>query len=231
MTVLRPLRSRCRPDTGWPKIRTAIGKWARCGETNRGDGMTQFRLQASEYDCVPTCFINAYSRLFSRAEIPATAIQKTYLLCLDEERGGACRGTTPAAVSHLAEWLDRHRSGAFAIDTEVLRQDEVTLKAVTTCLDDGGVALLRVKHDRNLWHYVLALEKVGDWLECHDPYPKQRVSKQNPYRFVTPSKPQGPNLRIPMDWLDVRSNEKPFRLGTKDQRECVLMTRRDPRNT
>lgn len=188
--------------------------------------MNQFRLQASEYDCVPTCFINAYVRLFSRAEIPAAVIQKTYLLCLDEEKSGVCRGTTPTAVTHLAEWLDGHPSGAFAVDTEVLRHEEVTLKAITTCLDAGGVALLRVKHDRRSWHYVLALAVNGGSLECHDPYPKQRVGKNTPYQFVAANEPQEPNLLIPLDWLDVRSIQKPFRLGTKDERECVLIQRR-----
>ena len=188
--------------------------------------MTHFRQQVTEYDCVPTCFLNAYTRLFERKDIPPAVIQKTYALCLDAERGSSCVGTTRAGIQHLADWLSGQSRGRFAVEAQFLAGEDVSLQAISRHLRQEGVALLRVKHDRRLWHYVLALQISGDWIECHDPYAKAtRANNSGNYEF-TKSEPQGPNLRIHMDWLETRSNEKPFRLGTKEQRECVLLTRR-----
>ena len=67
------------------------------------------RYQISEYDCVPTTFLNALSYIFDRKEIPPEVIKMIMLYSLDsfDKNGEAGKGgTTGIAIRHLCEWLN-----------------------------------------------------------------------------------------------------------------------------
>ena len=192
---------------------------------------TPFRLQISEFDCVPTTFLNGISMLFERREIPPVVVQRVFLYCLDcfSVKKDFSHGTSGAAVRLLAEWLSEYSFRAFSMSAEVLTAEKVHLgpgNKIAQCLNSGGGALLCVKHFGKFWHYILALRIDDGWLYCFDPYPKtKRSNKQGSFEFISPATGQEPNLRIRTDWLDTQSNKFPFQLGSKLARECVLISR------
>ena len=190
-----------------------------------------FHEQVSEYDCVPTTFINALGYLFDRAEIPPLVVQRVYIYCLDTvasyKRVG--HGTTGYAVQLLTNWLNDYRYKKFLVNSEYLSGKKVHLSQgnkITQCLNLEGVALIRVTHQKGQWHYILGLSVKNGWLYAFDPYPRTtRANRPGCYEFMTPSSPHAPNLKIACKWLDKQSNKNQYRLGTKDERECVLLSR------
>lgn len=195
---------------------------------------TPLRWQASEYDCVPTTFVNALSYLFDREDIPPVVVQRVYLYCLDSisARREFGHGTSDYATALLANWLAEFRHRKFAVDAEVLEGTSVGFgggSKISECLNAGGVALLGVTHYGRHWHYILALRVEDRWLYAFDPYPKAaRASKAGKYEFLPDADPlrQEPNLRIHYDWIDTSSDKSPFRFGVKSRRDCVLLRRR-----
>jgi hypothetical protein len=192
---------------------------------------TPFRQQASEYDCVPTTFLNALSFLFERKEIPPLVIQRIYLYSLDSmvSHKAIGHGTSGLAVQLLGSWLSEYRHGEFQVHADYCKGKAVHLRQgnrISKCLNSGGVALLRVKHQGNSWHYVLGLSVSGGWLYCYDPYVRTTKSnKPGHYEFLAESSFHAPNLKIECDWLDVSSNKSQYRLGTSSERECLLLER------
>ena len=192
---------------------------------------TPFRLQASEFDCVPTTFLNAISYLFERSEIPPVVVQRIFLYCLDcfSNKKDFSHGTSGAAVRLLSEWLSEYSNKSFCLDAEVISGEKVHLgpgNKISQCLNSGGVALFSVKHYGNYWHYILAVSAKDGWIYCFDPYPRSAKSnKADRYEFILGATGQQPNLRIKYDWLDTQSNKFPFQLGSKLMRECVLLER------
>ncbi len=90
-----------------------------------------FRQQATEYDCVPTTFVNALTYLWDRENIPPIVLQRIYLHCLDlfdsHQRIG--HGTSTHAVRLLGDWLDTYRHKTFGMHADYCREDEVHLGA------------------------------------------------------------------------------------------------------
>lgn len=111
-----------------------------------------FRQQASEFDCVPTTFINALCYLFHRHEIPPGAVQRIYKECLDLE---AARGTSGRAINVLSKWLKGYNEKSykkFLVTASYLKGKQVHLKdgsSILQCLDQQGVALLCVHSSNN----------------------------------------------------------------------------------
>ena len=192
---------------------------------------TPFRQQASEYDCVPTTFLNAVSYLFERSEIPPLVIQRIYLYCLDSlsshHRIG--HGTTGIAVHLLGNWLNEYKYKKFRLSSEYCSCDSVHLRKgskLTKCMNGQGVALLRVTLEENYWHYILGLSVKDGWLYCYDPYKRtSRSNLANQYEFLEEDRLHGPNLRIKCEWLDKLSNQGKYRFGIKSERECLLLER------
>ncbi|MBB5206858.1 hypothetical protein [Chiayiivirga flava] len=186
-----------------------------------------FRQQASEYDCVPTTFINGLSALFQRKEIPAAVIQKVFLYTLDSfERGTHGQGTTLHATALLADWLERCRLKNFGVKAVHLEGASVNFgpgSLVSKCLNAGGVALLGVTWGKN-GHYILALRHDARWVYAFDPYPIAHKNKKHVESLEFDGK-QGPNCRILKQWLNVRSDKSNYRLGTIANRDCVLLSR------
>lgn len=192
---------------------------------------TPFRLQVSEYDCVPTTFVNALSYLFERSEIPPLVIQRVYLYCLDSlsshDRIG--HGTTGFAVQLLAGWLDGYQHRKFSLSAEYLEGCAVHFKPgnrISRCLNRGGAVLLSLTHGGGLRHYVLGINVDAGWLYCFDPYPMPRAKRSEDYEFLETKGPRDPNLRIRLKWLGVSSNKQKFHLGIESERESILVERR-----
>lgn len=190
-----------------------------------------FRQQVSEYDCVPTTFLNALGYLFERDDIPPLVIQRIYLFCLDSMASHKAigHGTSGLAVQLLGDWLNEYSHRSFRIHADYCAGESVHLKQgnkISKCLNAGGVALLRVKHQRNCWHYVLGLSVSKGWLYCYDPYPRTAKSnKRGQYEFMAEEGIHTPNLKIACTWLDTSSNQWQYRLGSSNQRECLLLKR------
>ena len=77
---------------------------------------TPFSYQATEYDCVPTTFINALQYLFHRDEIPPVVIQKIMMYSLDKVGSNGewgKHGTTDTAIQHILKLLSSYPDGKF----------------------------------------------------------------------------------------------------------------------
>ena len=197
---------------------------------------TELRVQVSDYDCVPTSFLNALAYLFERKEIPPVVLQRVYMLCLDcmfhtNEQG---HGTSALAIEFIANVLTEFRSTKFKqfrVNAEYVGEEMLHLgpgNKLVTCLNSGGVGVLAVKHFGKDWHEILALSSSDRWLYAFDPHPKSPKSKFNKvgcFEFLKPEGPHAPNLRIHYDWLETLSDQQPFRLGLRSQRGGVLINR------
>lgn len=193
-----------------------------------------FRLQASEFDCVPTTALNALSYLYERSEIPPLAIQRIFIYCLDSvsARQNLGHGTSKYAVQLLGNWINEYKTKKFNAISTFITGTEVHLSnnnRIARTLNAGGAALLRVKTEGNSWHYILGLSIDDSWLYTFDPYPKtSRANKHGKYEFMMQNNGQSPNLRIHRDWIDVLSNRENYRFGTYNEREVLLLERAQP---
>ena len=187
-----------------------------------------FRYQATEHDCVPTAFTNALLYLFDRKEIPPAVVQKIMLYSLDEENQ---RGTTGEAVLKIMRLLDDN----FELKTcKHLPQEQIHLRQgseLLSCIDRGGVALLRVCKDpmNTIFHYILALgvdEKDSDWILFHDPYYRVNpfLGEDGKYIKLIESNRQGANLKIKRERLDNYEYER-YSMCAIEERECCLLER------
>ena len=194
---------------------------------------TPFRFQASDYDCVPTTFINAISYLFERSEIPPLVIQRIFTYCLDSisSQQNLGHGTTSYAVQLMGNFLSEFQEKGFKVCTEYICDERVHLgrnNKIARTLNAGGAALLNVKSIGNDWHYVLALEIDANWLYIFDPYPKKNYKKfGDKFVYVKQEFPQGPNLHVRREWLDSKNNSELNSLGPIKTREALLLWRAD----
>ena len=197
-----------------------------------------FRQQASEYDCVPTTFINALSYLFDRGEIPPFVVHRIYKDCLDIDYS---LGTSRRAIKDLGFWLSNYKEESydkFAVESKFIRGSQVHLKEnsiIIRCINAQGTALMRVHLSHNDWHYILGFRLDGEWLYCFDPLPRsKRFINNGAVQFIENTGPQDANLRIRCEWLDKvvskteKSDEDKYVLGRNDHRECLLLNRIHP---
>ena len=190
-----------------------------------------FRLQASEYDCVPTTILNALSYLYDREDIPPLAIQRVFMYCLDSVslRKNHGHGTTAYAVQLFGNWLNEFQEKKFRTSATYICGADVHLSnnnKIARTINAKGVALLKVKTSGASWHYILALSIDEFWLHAFDPYPPQRrVSKIDKYAFISGARGQSPNLMIHRSWIDTLSNKESFRFGIQSEREALLLER------
>lgn len=194
-----------------------------------------FRQQVSEYDCVPTTFINALCYLFHRQEIPPFVVHRIFKECLDYE---ACRGTSDRAIRDLSHWLNNYKDKGFkrfAIEAKYLYGKQVHLKEsskIIRCINANGAALMSVHTCYNAWHYILGFRYEEGWLHCYDPHPhSKRFIKDDAVQFIETTGHHAPNLMIRSDWLDKnfikakKLDDRKYVLGCHDDRECLLLNR------
>lgn len=192
---------------------------------------TPFRLQASEYDCVPTTALNALSYLYERNEIPPLAIQRIFMYCLDSvsSRQNLGHGTTSYAVQLFGNWLNEFRKNKFQTNATYITGSDVNLSQnnkIARTLNSGGAALIRIKTSGKSWHYILGLTLDESWLYAFDPHPgRNSKNSYDKYEFIKPKTGQSPNLRIRRDWIGIKSSKSPYRFGNESDREALLLER------
>lgn len=190
------------------------------------------QYQVSEYDCVPTAFMNAVSFLFERHEIPPMVIRHIYVYSLDtvgrKARLGSV-GTSRHAVRLLGHWLNSYKPRGFSVTTEFLEEEEVHLaegNRIFTCLAERGVALCNIHLGRGQEHYVMLIWVEDGWVYCFDSYSRRSLrGLRNRVATLKDTDPRGPNLKIRVDWLAQEDDSARFCLGPVVMRECLLIWR------
>jgi hypothetical protein len=187
--------------------------------------------QVSEYDCVPTAFINAVSYLFERNEIPPMVISHIYLYSMDtvgrDSRFGI-GGTSKYAVRLLGNWLSSYKMKKFSVTTEFLEKDEVHLRKesrIYACLEEGGIALCNTLFSKNEQHYLMIIRIEDGWIYCFDPYKRVSLRGMGDHVSILPCEDgRSPNLRIRAPWMDQKIRNR-FCMGPVSIRECLLIWR------
>lgn len=190
------------------------------------------QYQVSEYDCVPTAFINAVSYLFERKEIPPMVIRHIYMYSLDtvgrDARLGRS-GTSTVAIRLIGNWLHSYKTRKFSVTTEFLEGKEVHLEPdsrIYACLEEGGVALFNILLRRWEEHYLMMVKVEDGWVYCFDPYSRTSIrGLRRNVRMLEPEDSRAPNLKIRVEWLSQKKKSLRFCLGPTRNRECLLIWR------
>lgn len=190
------------------------------------------QYQISEYDCVPTAFMNAVAYLFERHEIPPMVIRHIYVYSLDtvgrKARLGSA-GTSRHAVRLLGHWLNSYQFRNFSVTTEFIEEEEVELgdgNHIFACLDEGGVALCNIHLGYGQEHYVMLTRVEDGWVYCFDSYLRRSLrGLRDRVSIHEVSDIHGPNLKIRVDWLAQEDATVRFCLGPIAMRECLLIWR------
>lgn len=190
-----------------------------------------FQYQVSEYDCVPTAFMNAVSCLFHRKEIPPMVIRHINLYCLDTVGRNAkfgVGGTSKYAVRLLGNWLNSYKMKKFSVLTEYIEQEKVNLKkesGIQTCLEEGGVVLSNILLTPRDEHYIMITSIEDDWVYCFDSYLRMSINRmKGNVKVLKSENGRSPNLKIKKEWLD-QEDAKRFCFGPVASRESLLIRR------
>jgi len=190
------------------------------------------QYQVSEYDCVPTAFINAICYLFERNEIPPMVIHHIYVYSLDTVGRNArhgVSGTSRHAVRLLGHWLNAYKFRKFSVTTEFFEEENVHLRddsRIFSCLQEGGVALCHILLGGQGTHYLLMIQVKDGWVHCFDPYFRTSVrGMRNHVQMLENRDGRSANLRIKVDWMDQVKENTRFTLGPISMRECLLIWR------
>ena len=190
------------------------------------------QYQVSEYDCVPTAFMNAVSYLFERNEIPPMVIRHIYVYSLDtvgrKARLGSA-GTSRHAVRLLGHWLNSYKPRGFSVTAQFSEEEEVDLgegNPIFACLDEGGVALCNVHLGRGQEHYLMLIREEDGWVYCFDSYLRRSLrGLRDRVALLKSADPHAPNLKIRVEWLAQEDASVRFCLGPSPMRECLLIWR------
>jgi hypothetical protein len=187
--------------------------------------------QVSEYDCVPTAFINAVSYLFERQEIPPMVIRHIYLYTLDTVGRGArlgSRSTSRHAIRLLGHWLASYKFRKFSVVTDFLLREKVHLhpgNSIFFCLEQGGIALCNISLGGREEHYLMLMKVEDGWVHCFDPYLRTSIrGLRKDVRMLKNGHGRSANLKIRVEWMD-REESLRFCLGPAPLRECLLIWR------
>jgi hypothetical protein len=187
--------------------------------------------QVSEYDCVPTTFLNAIAVLYDRRAVPPLVVRHIFAYSLDTVSPGGRlgrAGTSTYAIQLLGHWLNSYKTRKFSVRTEYLQGSEVHVRdesPILSALGEGGVAALNLYLGRGEWHFLLALRSDPDWVQFFDPYRRKNVrGLRDRVRVLPEEDGRSPNLAIRRSWLDEAGGER-FTLGETGDRECLLLFR------
>ncbi len=193
-------------------------------------GKIPLKYQSTEYDCVPTTFLNAINYLFDRNEIQPEVIQRILLYSLDTiNRNGVHGkgGTTGLSCEFILEWLHRYYKNE--LECEYILGNEVHLgqnNKIVRCVNEGGVALCSVINKTgSMNHYMLCTEEDCNFLYFFDPWFRQqqfRGTDSDYLEWVTGE--WNYNLKVSRHRLDVDISEK-YSFGQIEDREVCLMKR------
>lgn len=195
------------------------------------------RYQLTEFDCVPTSFVNALCYLFPRSEIPPLVLQRIFLNCLDRatSRGGLCHGTSGSATNALVEWLNTYKTQKFRLNAEYCHGEDVDFhpgSRLVKRLTLGGVVLLSLTQSQSqeIKHCILAVKVDKDWIYCFDPYFRHKAQRSSDYERIDEQQDCPANLRIRLAWLCAGTKTGRFQLGAVKERTCVLLYRVGPKD-
>ena len=185
--------------------------------------------QSTEYDCGPTCVMNAMRYLYERHELPPALIKEIWLLCNDTYNASGemgKRGTSMAVMRYLSYWLNDYGQGChFPIHAEYQHGDEADIAPgarVDECLREGGAAVIRCWSE-GYRHYVLLTTPLeGDRIGLFDPYdePDEEVSEAPGLEIIHGEKNY--NIVLPMSTLNMR-DETNYALGDTPDREILMI--------
>lgn len=186
--------------------------------------------QVTEYDCVPTTFLNAIRYLFNRNEIPPEVIKTIYMFSLDtfNRLGKSGKGgTSYYAVQHICNWLNEYsQTSNFGIYCDMLEPNDIHLSKnsrIIKCLNNNGVAVTMVYFTKSLYHYILITKIDDEFAYVFDPYYRERNFKEDDIEIVRDN-PCKFNRKIKRRWID-STEEKKYAMGDINDRICVLINR------
>lgn len=184
------------------------------------------RYQMSEYDCGPTCMLNAVSFLFQREDIPPEVIRNIMLYSLDcyGEGGAPGRsGTSRKAMMFLSHWLDGFgKVGHLPVSSQYLSGRTVHIgneSLINDCLRRGGVAVVRLYYE--VEHYVLMTGEQEDCLLLFDPWYMEEPFDEKDV-LVTLEHPFTYNRVVPCSYFNQEGTGL-YALGSLEEREAVLL--------
>lgn len=184
--------------------------------------------QVTEYDCVPTTFINAIRHLFKRDEIPPEVVKSIYTYSLDtfnKHGKSGKKGTSFYAVQYICNWLNEYSHGNdFGIYCDLIEPCDIHLaknSRIVECLNEGGVVVARVCFTRSLYHYILITEVDDEFVYIFDPCYREKDFRENDIEIVF-NKPFKYNRKIKRAWFD-STEEKKYAMSENQERECVLV--------
>ena len=133
------------------------------------------RYQVSEYDCGPTCILNAISLLHERETIPPELIKHIWLFTMDaynEQGEFAHKGTSEAMMVFLSQWLTEFgKTGKLSISAQHICDEACHFgigSPIIDTLKKGGVVVQRLWLD--VRHYVLLTGMEDNRICVWDPY-------------------------------------------------------------
>ncbi len=188
--------------------------------------------QSSEYDCGPTCLVNALRFLYEREEIQPGMLQRIWIMGNDtccEKGGPGCRGTSRASMRYMADWLREYgRNCRFPVDAEFLCDGDAAVapgNRVWAALEEGGCAVMRC-YAGEIPHYVLltAVLPHGE-IGLFDPYAEDPDFREAGRRVVT-GFPKQMNRAVRYDLLN-RTDKADYAMGEPAEREIVILRRTD----
>ena len=182
--------------------------------------------QLSEYDCGPTCMLNAVSFLFAREDIPHEVIRNIMLYCLDrydsEGVPGKC-GTSCTAMMFLSNWLNGYgKIGRLPVSGSYLSGKSVYIgknSLINDALHRGGAAVVLVYYE--VAHYVLLTGESNGSVMMFDPYYQEEAFPQTDI-ILTSEHPFNYNRIVPEAYFNRETHEL-YALGETDMREAVLL--------
>lgn len=190
--------------------------------------------QKTEYDCGPTCLLNALSVLFERESIPPELLKSVVLYSLDayNERGEQSKaGTSRMAMSFISGWIEHFgRTNKFPVHSEYLSGEKVFF-GEGSCLEDalgrGGVIVARVMFD--CWHYVLITGCKKNSVYLFDPYYRHKPFKFPGIEMIW-DRPLRHNRRVFKELLNAEGST-PYAFGDPSIREAVILYNTDTMRT
>ena len=198
-----------------------------------------FNYQVTDYDCVPTTFVNALQYLFNREEIPPIVIQKIMLYSLDiiSTYGYHGYGTSDLSAKLIMQWLEEFPDDKFAFkNCKYISGKKVHLKKgseIIACMNRGGAVLLQVCSEpkNDMFHYMLGLgidPTDNDWILFFDPFYRVRKYTGEDSKYIEllgGENRQSANLRIKRERLDSYEYKK-YSMSAIENRACCLLERK-----
>lgn len=190
---------------------------------------TPLRYQVTEFDCGTVSLLNAICYLFKRKDIPAELVRAIHLYtldCYDENGHMGNGGTSGEAIEFLSRWItDYSAKQKFDLSCIYLKGEEVTYDIMNECIKRNGVVF--IKCWQGCEHYVIITHITETHAYIFDSYylDYDYYDKDPAIRNIQ-SKPDEYNRIVKLDRL-FSENKKDFSLGTIENRECVLMNRKN----